>query len=92
MNADAWGCPVMTPTHTPCSSFPQNPSGFDHNNGSGINNTGIPQSPFDLYPAEEVIDRVVKEAKELIEGLGHHASGYGLEMKPSPNLMMKSLM
>lgn len=62
MNADAWGCPVMTPTHTPCSSFPQNPSGFDHNNGSGIYNTGIPQSPIDLYPAEEVIDRVVKEA------------------------------
>ena len=32
----------------------QNPSGFDHNNGSGIYNTGIPQSPIDLYPVNSI--------------------------------------
>ncbi|XP_052170970.1 two-component response regulator-like APRR2 [Diospyros lotus] len=61
MNADAWGCPVMPPQpHGSCLSFPQNVAGFvGANTGDG---RGIPQSSFDLHPAEEVIDKVVKEA------------------------------
>lgn len=61
LGADAWGCPVLPPPHAPYPSFPQNPSGC--HNVNGINNSyGMPQNPFDSYPAEEVIDHVVKEA------------------------------
>ncbi|XP_044503669.1 two-component response regulator-like APRR2 isoform X1 [Mangifera indica] len=50
MAADAWGCPVMPPI----DRYPQ---------GSGVvNNSYMPQNSVDLHPAEEVIDKVVKEA------------------------------
>ncbi|KAL5551217.1 hypothetical protein UlMin_001393 [Ulmus minor] len=62
LQADAWGCPVMPPSQGSYSPFPQQ-------NASGFNNTGVvdhscstPQNSFDLYPAEEEIDKVVKEA------------------------------
>ncbi|KAJ6415603.1 hypothetical protein OIU84_004409 [Salix udensis] len=60
MHADAWGCPVMPPLHSPFSSFPPNASGFQ---GASIidNSCGMPQNSFDLQPAEEVINTVVKE-------------------------------
>ncbi|XP_024026471.1 two-component response regulator-like APRR2 isoform X1 [Morus notabilis] len=61
MNADAWGCPVMPPPHGPYASYPQNASGF-HNVGVFDNGCNTPHNSFDLYPAEEVIDKVVKEA------------------------------
>ncbi|TXG54349.1 hypothetical protein EZV62_019605 [Acer yangbiense] len=64
MHADAWGCPVMPPPpHTPYSSFPQNSSVF-HNSGVVDNSCyySMPQNSVDLHPAEEVIDKVVKEA------------------------------
>ncbi|KAJ6942949.1 two-component response regulator-like APRR2 isoform X3 [Populus alba x Populus x berolinensis] len=60
MHADAWGCPVMPPLHSPFSSFPQNASGFQ-SASMGDNSCGMPQKSFDLQPAEEVINKVVKE-------------------------------
>ncbi|KAF9685500.1 hypothetical protein SADUNF_Sadunf03G0061100 [Salix dunnii] len=60
MHADAWGCPVMPPLHSPFSSFPPNASGFQ--SASMLDNgCGKPQNSFDLQPAEEVINTVVKE-------------------------------
>ncbi|KAM6557439.1 hypothetical protein CsatB_004458 [Cannabis sativa] len=64
MHADAWGCPVMPPhPHSPYASYaPQvNVSGF-HNTGAVNNVCSMPQNTFDVQPAEEVIDKVVKEA------------------------------
>lgn len=61
MHADAWGCPVMPPPHNPCSFPPQNATGF-HNARTVDNGCSIPQNSFELYPDEEVIDKVVKEA------------------------------
>ncbi|PON51822.1 Two-component response regulator [Trema orientale] len=61
MHADAWGCPVMPPPHGPYASYPQNASGF-HNVGVVDNVCSTPQNSFDFHPAEEVIDKVVKEA------------------------------
>ncbi|XP_062073756.1 two-component response regulator-like APRR2 isoform X2 [Humulus lupulus] len=49
MHADAWGCPVMPPPQGPYASYPQV-------NVSGFHNTGV------INNAEEVIDKVVKEA------------------------------
>ncbi|GMY09287.1 two-component response regulator-like APRR2 isoform X2 [Fagus crenata] len=51
------------PPHNPYTSYPQNASGFHHAGGAVNNNScGMPQFPVDLYPAQEVIDKVVKEA------------------------------
>ncbi|GMN30758.1 hypothetical protein TIFTF001_002950 [Ficus carica] len=64
IHADAWGCPVMPPPpppHSPYASYPQNASGF-HKIGLVDNVLNTPRNSFDLYPAEEVIDNVVKEA------------------------------
>ncbi|KAH7578604.1 hypothetical protein JRO89_XS01G0403900 [Xanthoceras sorbifolium] len=62
MHADAWGCPVMPPSHTPYSSFPQNTTGFHNSGGVNHNSYSMPQNSVDFHPAEEVIDKVVKEA------------------------------
>lgn len=61
MPADAWGCPVMPLPNGPYSSFPQGASGY-HNSGVDDNSYAMPQNSVDLHPAEEVIDKVVKEA------------------------------
>ncbi|XP_012074251.1 two-component response regulator-like APRR2 isoform X2 [Jatropha curcas] len=61
MHADAWGCPVMPPTHTPYSSSPQNAPGF-HSFETVSNGCRTPQNLYELHPTEEVIDNVVKEA------------------------------
>lgn len=61
MAADAWGCPVMTPPHCAYPSFPQDTSGIHHAGAVDIS-PGMTQNSFDLYPADEVIDKVVKEA------------------------------
>ncbi|GAV80865.1 Response_reg domain-containing protein/Myb_DNA-binding domain-containing protein [Cephalotus follicularis] len=60
MNADAWGCPVMPPPHGPCS-YPQNSYGF-HNSGRVDSGYSMSANSFELYPAQDVIDKVVKEA------------------------------
>ncbi|KAM3308611.1 two-component response regulator-like APRR2 [Capsicum chacoense] len=53
--ADVWGCPVTPPSLGSCTPYLQNASGI-HNRYSII------QKSVDLHPAEEVIDKVVKEA------------------------------
>ncbi|CAN1195644.1 Two-component response regulator-like APRR2 [Linum perenne] len=64
LHADAWGCPVMPqppPPYTPYSCLPQNQPEF-HGASMADNHCSITQNSFDLQPAEEVIDKVVKEA------------------------------
>lgn len=62
MHADAWGCPVMPPPPVgPCPPYPQ--STPQCQNSEYLNISQMPDSLFDLCPAEEeVIDKVVKEA------------------------------
>ncbi|KAF5734270.1 two-component response regulator-like APRR2 [Tripterygium wilfordii] len=61
LHADAWGCPVMPPTHTHSPSLPhQNTSGFY--NAGAVNGYGMPQNSFEHHPAEEIVDEAVKEA------------------------------
>uniref|UniRef100_A0A7N0VI28 Two-component response regulator-like APRR2 n=1 Tax=Kalanchoe fedtschenkoi TaxID=63787 RepID=A0A7N0VI28_KALFE len=63
MQADAWGCPVMPPLqHGSYSYYPQNSASGYY---GGVDNTGhtmTTNSPDDRLLADEVIDRVVKEA------------------------------
>ncbi|KAL5186727.1 Two-component response regulator-like APRR2 [Glycine soja] len=63
MHADAWGCPVLPlpPPQTPGFPYSQNmPSLL---NADAVDHTfTMPQSSFKHYPAEEVVDKVVKEA------------------------------
>ncbi|XVE57496.1 hypothetical protein DITRI_Ditri04bG0095600 [Diplodiscus trichospermus] len=61
VHADAWGCPVMPPPHGYCSAFNQNASGF-HCSNTMENRSGMHQNSVEHQPAEEVIDKVVKEA------------------------------
>ncbi|KAF5729677.1 two-component response regulator-like APRR2 [Tripterygium wilfordii] len=61
MHADAWGCPMMPPPYTYCPSLPQqNTSGFS--NAGAIIGYGMPENSFEHYPAEEMVDKVVKDA------------------------------
>ncbi|CAI9759495.1 unnamed protein product [Fraxinus pennsylvanica] len=59
MHADAWGCPVMPSPHGSCLPSHQNANGF-HNANEMHSRVGVPS--FDIYPEEEIIDKVVKEA------------------------------
>ncbi|XP_057476565.1 two-component response regulator-like APRR2 isoform X1 [Actinidia eriantha] len=63
VHADAWGCPVIPqpPTHGSLPPFPQNANEFQSAKRMH-GRYGILQNSFDLHPAEEVIDKVVKEA------------------------------
>ncbi|KAJ4824315.1 hypothetical protein Tsubulata_047207 [Turnera subulata] len=62
MHADAWGCPVMPPPPNPYSApVLQNASAYQ-NTGMVNNSHGQQQNSFDVWPSEEVIDKVVKEA------------------------------
>ncbi|KAK8520762.1 hypothetical protein V6N13_076898 [Hibiscus sabdariffa] len=61
VHADAWGCPVMPPPLGYCSTFNQNGSTF-HCSGTVDNRSGMPQNSVEHQPAEEVVDKVVKEA------------------------------
>ncbi|XP_022738486.1 two-component response regulator-like APRR2 isoform X2 [Durio zibethinus] len=61
VHADAWGCPVMPPPQGYCCTFTQNASGF-HYSSTMDNRSGMPQNSVEHQPAEEVIDKVVKEA------------------------------
>ncbi|WMV43419.1 hypothetical protein MTR67_036804 [Solanum verrucosum] len=60
LHADTWGSPVMSPQFGSYPSYPQNagvyrPHGM-HNRYSML------EKSFDLHPADEVIDKVIKEA------------------------------
>ncbi|CAN0842819.1 Two-component response regulator-like APRR2 [Linum grandiflorum] len=61
LHADTWGCPVMPQPPLPPLFYMQNQPGFL---GAGMADSqcSIPQNSFDLQPADEVIDKVVKEA------------------------------
>ncbi|KAL4346774.1 hypothetical protein GQ457_17G020290 [Hibiscus cannabinus] len=61
VHADAWGCPVMPPPLGYCSTLNQNASAF-HCSGTVDNRSGMPQNSVEHQPAEEVVDKVVKEA------------------------------
>ncbi|KAJ8557927.1 hypothetical protein K7X08_004693 [Anisodus acutangulus] len=59
--ADVWGCPVTPPALGSCPPYPKNASGFHR--AEGIHNTHSKlEKLVDLHPAEEVIDKAVKEA------------------------------
>ncbi|KAK7309096.1 hypothetical protein RJT34_05569 [Clitoria ternatea] len=60
MHVDAWGCPLLPPPQPPFS-YSQNITGL-HNAKPVDYRFGMPQSSFEHYPAEEVVDKVVKEA------------------------------
>ncbi|OIW20157.1 hypothetical protein TanjilG_02959 [Lupinus angustifolius] len=61
MHADAWGFPVLPPPQSPCFSYPQSMPGL-HNADAVDSKLIIPQNSFEHYPAEEIVDKVVKEA------------------------------
>ncbi|CAM8888271.1 unnamed protein product [Rhodiola kirilowii] len=60
MQADAWGCPVMPPLHGSFSYYPQTASG--HYDGKETNGHGMPPISHYDHLADEVIDKIVKEA------------------------------
>ncbi|TKY70733.1 Two-component response regulator APRR2 [Spatholobus suberectus] len=61
VHVDAWGCPMLPPPPAPYFSYNQNipelhsPKAVDYR-------FSMPQSSFEHHPAEEVVDKVVKEA------------------------------
>ncbi|CAK9173362.1 unnamed protein product [Ilex paraguariensis] len=61
VQADAWGCPVMPPHYSHYTSHLQDADGFQSTERMQ-NSWRMPMNSFDLHPAEEVIDQVVKEA------------------------------
>ncbi|KAK7252724.1 hypothetical protein RIF29_36889 [Crotalaria pallida] len=61
VHADAWGCPVLPPPQAPCFSYTQNMAGL-HNAKTVDYRFGMPRNSFEQHPAEEVVDKVVKEA------------------------------
>ncbi|CAJ1943153.1 unnamed protein product [Sphenostylis stenocarpa] len=62
MHADAWGCPVL-PVPTPQAPFPYSQNMPALLNADAANHTiTMLQSSVENYPAEEVVDEVVKEA------------------------------
>ncbi|KAK4789262.1 hypothetical protein SAY86_020581 [Trapa natans] len=59
LHAEAWGCPVMPHTQVPMFPYPQDGLGYQCAGSAG---NISPQSSLDLHLAEEVVDKVVKEA------------------------------
>ncbi|KEH31560.1 two-component response regulator-APRR2-like protein [Medicago truncatula] len=62
MHPDAWGCPVLPPPQPPCYSYSQDIPAVSNANAMDYTFSMMLHSSFDDYPAEEVIDNVVKEA------------------------------
>ncbi|XP_016571225.2 two-component response regulator-like APRR2 isoform X1 [Capsicum annuum] len=58
--ADTWGSPVMPPSFGSYPPYPQN-AGMYQSHGMH-NRYSMLEKSFDVHPAEEVIDKVVKEA------------------------------
>ncbi|XP_022931038.1 two-component response regulator-like APRR2 isoform X4 [Cucurbita moschata] len=63
MQADAWGCPVMLPSRAPYFSYPQQISSSHNVYTANKSCYGTPHSSFDLQPDEELIDKIVTEAR-----------------------------
>ncbi|KAL5181683.1 Two-component response regulator-like APRR2 [Glycine soja] len=61
VHVDAWGCPLLPAPQAPCFPYNQNIPGL-HNPKAVDYRFGMPQSSFEHHPAEEVVDKVVKEA------------------------------
>ncbi|XP_059275747.1 two-component response regulator-like APRR2 isoform X1 [Lycium ferocissimum] len=60
LHADTWGSPVMSSSFGSYPPYPQNAGVYQPN---GMHNRySMLEKSFDLHPAEEVIDKVVKEA------------------------------
>ncbi|XP_022923414.1 two-component response regulator-like APRR2 isoform X1 [Cucurbita moschata] len=63
MYADAWGCPVTPPPHSPLPShLPQQPIFRFENADAHDKSYGIAFNPIELQLADEEIDKVVREA------------------------------
>ncbi|CAL1399400.1 unnamed protein product [Linum trigynum] len=65
IHAEAWGCPVMPqpPPQLLYNCLPQNqPSFYGATSIADNHHCSMLQNAFDLQPAEEVIDKVVREA------------------------------
>ncbi|MED6167719.1 Two-component response regulator-like, variant 2 [Stylosanthes scabra] len=62
VHVDAWGCPVFPATQAPYHSYTQHMAGLHINGKSADYRYGTPPSSFEHYPADEVVDKVVKEA------------------------------
>ncbi|KAE9606849.1 putative response regulator and transcription factor RR-A-type family [Lupinus albus] len=60
VHADAWGFPVLPPPQAPFS-YTHNMVGL-HNAKAVDYRFDLPQNSFEHHPAEEVVDKVVKEA------------------------------
>ncbi|CAH9101346.1 unnamed protein product [Cuscuta epithymum] len=61
--AHAWGCPIIPPPHGSYATLSQNALGGRCMSGGTPEGYGMPEKKtFDIQPAEEVIDNVVKEA------------------------------
>ncbi|BAU00369.1 Two-component response regulator-like APRR2 Pseudo-response regulator 2 TOC2 protein [Vigna angularis] len=61
MHVDAWGCPLFPPPQAPGFHFNQNIPGL-HTPKPVDYRFSMPRSSFEHHPAEEVVDKVVKEA------------------------------
>ncbi|XP_057449711.1 two-component response regulator-like APRR2 isoform X2 [Lotus japonicus] len=61
MHVDAWGCPVLPSPQASPFPYTQNVAGW-HNAKAMDYRFSMPQSSVENYPAEEVVDKVVKEA------------------------------
>lgn len=60
MHADAWGCPVIPPGQPSFTPYHQN--AYDYRGSHALHARGNMVHHLDLHPAEETIDKVVKEA------------------------------
>ncbi|XP_027914117.1 two-component response regulator-like APRR2 isoform X2 [Vigna unguiculata] len=61
MHVDAWGCPLFPPPQAPGFHFNQNIPGLQTPKPVDYRFI-MPRSSFEHHPAEEVVDKVVKEA------------------------------
>ncbi|XP_004511768.1 two-component response regulator-like APRR2 isoform X2 [Cicer arietinum] len=61
VHVDAWGSPMLPPPQPPYSPYTQSITGL-HNAKAADYRFGMPRSSFEHHPAEEVVDKVVKEA------------------------------
>nr|GMD94191.1 two-component response regulator-like APRR2 isoform X1 [Ipomoea batatas] len=59
--AQAWGCPVMPAPQGSYPTYPQNTSGH-YRSGGEQDRYSMLEKTYDIQPAEELIDKVVKEA------------------------------
>ncbi|CAN4127779.1 unnamed protein product [Withania somnifera] len=60
LHADTWGSPVMSPSFESYPPYPQNAGVYRPHEMH--NRYSMQEKSFDLHPAEELIDKVVKEA------------------------------